>query len=669
MVTIPEVTSHKDLMDLASRFAYRPPKKLAEEPIIVNGRKFTLVGQKHDPVTGLDAFTFENPVTGELTVAFEGTALGGEHGMADLWTDAALITAATPAQYQAALDYVAQVEREENRPVGSVCGNSLGGGLAAYVGALRPDLTAVTVNPAPVPAELEGSEAPNVHNYLTETDILRRLVRGGDLSDRVVGEVVEVDGTIVGFPFLLANHVGSDRGEGAYGGMYDASMAVPFSLFHPDTVVSAGGLGPRVEVTPEALAGMVAALVRQRGELETILDTELKGVALDLVTYARGLEVREESLRQTFLEAVDTAYRPIRWAVDGVEDAIASQVRRSLDDLPEPPGPLAALWRPIRVELHAGVDGIVTSLRELRELAVRTLADAAWQGYRIAFIDESRALTMLLVAQCQQLGSDFVLTYRKWGVFEGLAAGVHRAVSEADASAAAAIAAGTCPPDVVETVVPDWPGGRVLPLTEPAAKQFYDTVTHARQMAAGVLVTGGAAGLADQLAPFELITTAVVAALEALELALGLAVSTLRGALQTVETVAAPILHVTGTADDVRRFRERVGELYDGYRAESDEWQAQVADVGRALGRLPEVLMELRPYVESCFFSDAMIETTYDALAKCRNLADRSHVAFGEAAHHLDDHAAEAIDALGERAADVGADLGTAAASVQTMVA
>jgi hypothetical protein len=42
------------------------------------------------------------------------------------------------------------VERDLG-PVSSVCGNSLGGGLAAHVATTRPHLQAVTVNPAPVP--------------------------------------------------------------------------------------------------------------------------------------------------------------------------------------------------------------------------------------------------------------------------------------------------------------------------------------------------------------------------------------------------------------------------------------------------------------------------------------------------------------------------------------
>lgn len=201
------------------------------------------------------------------------------------------------------------------------------------------------------------------------------------------------------------------------------------------------------------------------------------------------------------------------------------------------------------------------------------------------------------------------------------------------------------------------------------AKQFYDTVADARQVAAGTLVSGAAAGIADQLVPGELIAKAAVGALEAVEIALGPATTQLRTAIIGVGVVAAPALLITGKADDLWRFQQQVGDVHDAFKAASDEWQERIGEIGRAIEQLPEVLLELRPYVESCFFSDAMIESTYDALATCRNLADRSYLSSGEAARHLEDHSAAAIDALGDRAADLGVDLGTAAASVEQMVA
>ncbi|HEY0187881.1 MAG TPA: hypothetical protein VGC67_10365 [Cellulomonas sp.] len=90
---------------------------------------------------GLDAITFQNVATGQTTVAFQGS-----NGGTDRWNNAQPVTSLTPAQLEAAEAYPNRVG-----PVDFVCGNSPGGGLAAYVAARDPGIEAVTVNPAPVP--------------------------------------------------------------------------------------------------------------------------------------------------------------------------------------------------------------------------------------------------------------------------------------------------------------------------------------------------------------------------------------------------------------------------------------------------------------------------------------------------------------------------------------
>lgn len=76
---------------------------------------------------------------------------------------------------------------------------------------------------------------------------------------------------------------------------------------------------------------------------------------------------------------------------------------------------------------------------------------------------------------------------------------------------------------------------------------------------------------------------------------------------------------------------------------------------------------DLRPYLES-FFSDAMIETAYDSFLKCRNLVERSEIAFAEVHHQLADHDARMITALAERADDLSKDLATTGSGLGAMV-
>ncbi len=174
MTAAPE-TNHDDLMDLASRWSYDKDLKVGNT-VLVNGTEFEVLEVPLPDGTGLDAYVFRNPDTEELTVGFQGTA-----GLQDVLADATLLTQWDPAQYEAAEAYVGWVEAKHG-PVGSVCGNSLGGGLAAYVAARNPRIVAVTVNPAPVPASMAGVRAPNVHNYISRADVLHRpVVAGGSV--------------------------------------------------------------------------------------------------------------------------------------------------------------------------------------------------------------------------------------------------------------------------------------------------------------------------------------------------------------------------------------------------------------------------------------------------------------------------------------------------------
>lgn len=166
-------SSDDDLMDLLSRYGY-PADLEAGDRLLVNGKCFVLEDIVSDPATGLDAFTFRNTNTDELTVSFQGSVDGK-----DFLADATLVTSLTPAQYGAAEKYLKHVEQKNGRAVGSVCGNSLGGGLAAYIAVRYPRIRAVTLNPAPVPERYVGVAAPNVRNYISATDPLYRALVAG----------------------------------------------------------------------------------------------------------------------------------------------------------------------------------------------------------------------------------------------------------------------------------------------------------------------------------------------------------------------------------------------------------------------------------------------------------------------------------------------------------
>ncbi|HEY0216985.1 MAG TPA: hypothetical protein VGC57_11390 [Cellulomonas sp.] len=639
-------TDDDDLMDLASRFSYQNLRR--GNGLDVNGTRYVVRDATHDTVTGLDAFTFFNTASHEVTVGFQGS-----QGTTDRLNNAQLVTALTPVQFEAAEAYVAAVEGG----VDFVCGNSLGGGLAAYVAGRDPDLRAVTVNPAPVPAELAGMRAPNVHNYLVSNDMLHQLVVAGGLGDRVIGRSTVVQGTATNDVFG-PNHVGSDRDAG----LYDASMAVPFSLFHADRIVSAGSFGPRVDITVENLVLLSEGLRAQRVDLDHVLDSELVGLRDELETYRDQLTAREQQMHADLVEAFEAGYRPVRLRIEEIRDALRTVLRH----IPCPPL-LRFFWRPVADLLLAGVREILDALEGIGDLAVRAVAEGAWRTLSATFADTSAMITDSLIRQAGTLQEDARVIDAEWDTFTTFTDLVTTEVLRVDAELAAAIAARSCPPDALPALTVRWPDGQVQGVTEDLAVQLAQQAVDARQEAASLIVTRLGAALVEATIPPTHALRGIDDGLEVVESVLDGALSGLDSALETVEQSA--LAQALGASDGIEAFREDLTDFRADFRRQSDTIQEDLRAVRRVLDELPDLVLSLRPQLESLIFADERIEAAYDALSKCRNLAERSELAFAEARHQLAEHEATMIRALEARAADVEHDLSTVDEALAEMVA
>lgn len=659
-------TSHADLMDLSSRIAYEP--ELYEEPVggslpvtvTVNGKHFAVLNSEVDPVTGLDALTLQNVVTREVTVAFQGTS-----GMTDVLTDGTLVTTATPAQYTAAVAYV---ERMSGRygPVGSVCGNSLGGGLAAYVGVRDSSITTVTVNPAPVPAKASGARVGNVTNYISTLDPLHRAVVGGGFADRVVGAVVSYEGTSAHVAFIGTNHVGSDRGDPEVT-PYNASMSVPFSLFHPNRVLAEGAFGGRIRVTTDALLLMGQGLGRQRDDLNAVATAELTGTSTELEKYDHQIQIREEQLHQLFRTHALEWYRPVREAIDLMSDQIETLVRGSWRLLTVPPAarPVCG-W--LLDELADLIDRLSRHAQEVGAASVVAAADAAWETQSEVFTRGTRQLTGGLRKELSQLDRARVLVDHKWQMFQKMTAAVHAAIGRADEAIAADLAAGHAPSAPLSTgAFPPWPPGQVRPIQESAAQARLQVIIDRRQQIAGDMVGALATGLCLALSgALEHLLTQILSATVAMENVC----ADIRTAV--IVATANPLVvvgsHLTGTDDELDEFRRRFvrtsGRIEEGLAgARGMVWQVQ-----DAIGNLPALVPQFAVYLEASLFSDAVLESAYDSLIKVRSLAERSELSFAEVDHQLGDHDAQLIDAMGERAADLRRDLSLVGENITVMV-
>lgn len=427
-------TSHAHLMDLASRWSYDPDLTVGRE-IDVGGTRFVVEHAETGTPTGLDAFTLRNLETGEVTIAFQGTA-----DEKDAIADALLLTPRTPAQFEAAAAYVTRM-RAEHPGLVSVCGNSLGGGLAAYVALLNPDLTAVTVNPAPVPEQYAGVAAPNVHHYISTADILFRLVGAAGLDDRIVGNRTSFEGTSRNAAFILANYVGSDRGDPEVT-PYNGSMAVPFSLFHPDVVLGDGGSGRRVRIDPAALEQMASGLDRQREALRVVVAREVDGLHEAMASHAREVPIREATARGEFVDTVAEDYARARRLIDQIAEEFRARVRSPWLSLPPVPLPLQPAWALARVPVDAGLLTIARALDPLLDFAIRSAATGVWESGSAPLFRESEAISAGLATQCGELRAGFAVIDTKWSAVCAQSRSVAFELEVADAAAAAGIGSG-----------------------------------------------------------------------------------------------------------------------------------------------------------------------------------------------------------------------------------
>lgn len=213
--TINVTHDDKDLVQLAGYHAYKEYEK--DDEIQVNGKVFLVEHVVNDPSTGLDALTVRNitPLTeggnenhdGELIIVY----VGSDQLVGD-WinTNINLIGETEPAQLEAAVAYFDYIEEELEEEISSVTGNSLGGALANRIAIDRPDIKAVTLNPAMLPKEMvdPNNDYSNITNYQSEYDILTHVQQAIKYDDRVPGMNYHIKNGLPIFSAISSNHKG-----------------------------------------------------------------------------------------------------------------------------------------------------------------------------------------------------------------------------------------------------------------------------------------------------------------------------------------------------------------------------------------------------------------------------------------------------------------------------
>ncbi|MFJ7935244.1 SA1320 family protein [Sporosarcina sp. NPDC096371] len=266
-----------DLIELAGFHAYRPVIKFGI--ITVNGKKFEVTDLITSSESGLDAFTVQNTITKDYTIVYVGT---DPSSIPDIITDAKLLRSSPPTQLEEGLQYFDDMEKKYGQ-ISSVTGNSLGGGATNYVAVNRPEVKAVTLNPALLPS---GSVDPNasydnITNYMSQYDVLTGGVKALGYGGRIPGNHFEINNGIPDFEMLSTNHTGylkddinkqyyeiGTEGQPGYGKIYvDAGSHVMTSIWTGMPLYYGGG--ERIDINVDSLNQLAGGI---QSEIATRVD-------------------------------------------------------------------------------------------------------------------------------------------------------------------------------------------------------------------------------------------------------------------------------------------------------------------------------------------------------------------------------------------------------------
>ncbi|WLR41649.1 dienelactone hydrolase family protein [Bacillus carboniphilus] len=185
----------------------------------------------------------------------------------DIRADAQLVSEFTPHQVRAAVDYYEEMD-EKYKKVGGVSyvtGNSLGGGLTNAVAVQNPGVTAVTLNPSPLPEHMiePGQPYDNITNYCSDFDVLTKSLDAGGYGHQIPGKRYNINNGIPGIDQAITNHTGyrntkdgiqyytiGEKGKPGYGRIYiDADSHIVTSIW--TGIPLYGGYSERIDIDKE----------------------------------------------------------------------------------------------------------------------------------------------------------------------------------------------------------------------------------------------------------------------------------------------------------------------------------------------------------------------------------------------------------------------------------
>ncbi len=311
-----KVPSDKDLVELAGYNAYINYTEL--QPITVNGTKYRVVDTNYKDPTGVDAMTVQNKITKEFTIVYTGT---GDNQ--DIVTDVKLLGDVPPVQLEHAVEYFNKMD--ERYGINSICGNSLAGAYTNAVAIKNPDVKAVNLNPALLPAGMADPNKTydNITNYFSKYDVLTKTEISLDMGHRIPGKQYEINNGVPELGHIATNHTGYKKGGGidsgdegqfytigvkgqpGFGKIYMAADEHLVTSIWSGLPLYGGGQTERIDINPENL-NLLATALENRVIQKVSFVQDYLGNSADIIEHeGYQFNMRVTKLQEIFEEAFE----------------------------------------------------------------------------------------------------------------------------------------------------------------------------------------------------------------------------------------------------------------------------------------------------------------------------------------------------------------------------
>lgn len=321
----------------------------------INGKNFKIGDIHNDSATGVNYSTWTlvdgtgDPIEPIQTVfVVQGSNALPPSKERDAVDDANLSSGITPEQYQLTLDEFNRINLEREKVglprITDVTGNSLGGGVANYIGYHTDGVNIVSLNPATVPNPPEGQN-DDVISVISTDDVLNMLQSGvgyaksgvqytangfgwgtKSLEGKSLAEIMTVAVTY--------GHTGYDEDRTGLGYQLD-NLGLSTSLLTGNLLVekvSAGDNLP-VYIDANAIRNLISSLqTKGNNQLETIRQG-LENVNTTAVTENADLDKRSKELIDYFNNYINTALHGWGWLLIDTSDDKLKELNWMVDDV------------------------------------------------------------------------------------------------------------------------------------------------------------------------------------------------------------------------------------------------------------------------------------------------------------------------------------------------